>query len=85
MNTPDKVFVAAGVSAAQEEELLNRITRKPGVCGGRPIIRGMRFAAKHALNKMAGGWSVRGLLEQCDSLEPEDIQACLLYAERCIR
>lgn len=84
MNTPDRGAMAVEITAAQEEELLKRITRKPGVCGGRPIIRGMRFAVEHVLNKMAGGWSVRSLLEQYDSLELEDIQACLLYAERVI-
>ncbi len=84
MTTLASDTAAAEATASHEEELLRRIKRKPGVCGGRPTIRGMRFAVEHVLNKMAGGWSVRTLLEQYDSLEPEDIQACLLYAERVI-
>lgn len=39
----------------KKKELLKRITRKPGICGGRPVILGMRFAAEHVLNMMSGG------------------------------
>ena len=37
----------------QEAELLERITVRPEVFGGKPIIRGMRFAVEHVLAKLA--------------------------------
>lgn len=84
MTTLTSDAAAAEATASQEEELLRRIKRKPGVCGGRPIIRDMRFAVEHVLGMMAGGCSVNTLLEEYDILELEDIQACLLFAERVI-
>jgi len=34
---------------------LNRITINPGVCGGRPCIRGLRIRVKDILDMLAGG------------------------------
>ena len=68
----------------QEAELLGRITVRPEVFGGKPIIRGMRFAVEHVLAKLAAGDTVETLLDQYPILEPDDIQACLLYAYRSV-
>ena len=68
----------------QETELLERITVRPEVFGGKPIIRGMRFAVEHVLAKLAAGDTVETLLDQYPILEPDDIQACLLYAYRSV-
>ena len=68
----------------QEAELLERITVRPEVLGGKPIIRGMRFAVEHVLAKLAAGDTVETLLDQYPILEPDDIQACLLYAYRSV-
>ena len=65
-------------------ELLKRITVRSDVFGGKPIIRDMRFAVEHVLGKLAAGDSVETILEQYELLEPEDIQACLVYAYRSI-
>ena len=68
-----------------EEELLARITFNPGIFGGKPIIRGMRFAVEHVLGMLAAGDTVENILKEFpDILEPEDIQACLLYAHRMV-
>ena len=61
-------------------ELLKRITVRPGVLGGKPIIRDMRMAVEHILGMMAAGETPQTILEQYDFLEPEDIQACMLFA-----
>ena len=67
-----------------EAELLERITVRPDVFGGKPIIRDMRMAVEHILGKMAAGDTAETLLEQFPFLEPEDIQACLVFAHRSI-
>ena len=68
----------------QDDELLERITVRPDIFGGKPIIRGMRFAVEHVLAKLAAGDTVDTLLSEFPILEPEDVQACLLYAYRSI-
>ena len=65
-------------------ELLERITVRADVFGGKPIIRDMRIAVEHVLGLMAAGESVETLLYEYPELEPEDIQACLLFAHRLI-
>lgn len=68
----------------QEVNLLDRITFRADIFGGKPIIRGMRFAVEHVLEMLATGDSVETILSEYPILEPEDIQACLLYAHRSL-
>ncbi len=65
-------------------ELLKRITVRSDVFGGKPMIRDMRFAVEHVLGMLAAGDSVETILDEYEILEPEDIQACLVYAYRSI-
>ena len=65
-----------------EAELLARITVRPEVFGGKPIVRDMRIAVEHILGMLAAGDTVDVLLEEYPFLEREDIQACLLFAHR---
>lgn len=67
-----------------DDQLLRRITVRPEVFGGKPIIRDMRFAVEHVLGMLAAGDSVETILDEYEILEPEDIQACLVYAYRSI-
>lgn len=67
-----------------EAELLERITVRPDVFGGKPIIRDMRMAVEHIIGKLAAGDTADTLLQQFPFLEPEDIQACLVFAHRSI-
>lgn len=60
--------------------LLDRITINPDQCGGRPCIRGMRIRVTDVLDLYAAGLSVAQILEELPDLEPEDLQAALLYA-----
>lgn len=69
---------------AQENELLERITMRPDVFGGKPIIRDMRIAVEHVLANLAAGETVEDLLKDYPLLELEDIQACLLFAHRSL-
>jgi uncharacterized protein (DUF433 family) len=67
-----------------ETELLKRITINPKVFGGKPIIRGRRLAVEHVLGMLVAGDTPQTLLAAYPWLEPEDIQACLLYARRLV-
>ncbi|HKI20142.1 MAG TPA: DUF433 domain-containing protein [Isosphaeraceae bacterium] len=65
-----------------ENELLDRITVNSKIFGGKPIIRGRRLAVEHVLSMLAGGDTAETILEGYPWLEPQDIQACLVYARR---
>jgi uncharacterized protein (DUF433 family) len=62
------------------ENLLERITLNPAICGGRPTIRNMRFTVAQLLQLLAANMTETEILADYDYLEPEDIKACLLYA-----
>ena len=49
---------------------------------GRPCIRGMRIRVSDILEMLAENVSVSEILEDFPDLEPEDIQACLVFAAR---
>jgi len=68
----------------KDAELMERITVRDDVLGGKPIIRDMRIAVEHVLGMLAAGDSAETILAEYGVLEPEDIQACLLYAHRSI-
>lgn len=68
----------------EENLLLERITFNPAIFGGKPIVRGRRLAVEHVLGMLAAGDTSETILEGYSWLEPEDIQACLLYARRLV-
>ena len=63
-----------------EQELLKRITVIPGLMGGKPTIRGMRFPVKDILELLSSGMNNAKILEEHPALEEYDIKAALLYA-----
>ena len=67
-----------------EKELLSRIQSNPTIFGGKPIIRGLRIAVEHILGMLAAGDTLETILQEYPFLEPEDIQACLLFARRSL-
>jgi len=67
-----------------ETKLLERIQVNPRIFGGKPIIRGRRLAVEHVLGMLAAGDTPEILLQGYPWLEPEDIQACLVYARRLV-
>ena len=68
----------------EEKKLLERITIDPKIFGGKPIIRGRRLAVEHILGMLAAGDSSETILEGYSWLEPEDVQACLVYAHKVV-
>jgi len=67
------------------DELLKRITYNPDILGGKPTIRGRRYAVEHVLMQLALGDTPEALLEGHDWLAREDILACLAYAFSVVR
>ncbi len=67
-----------------EDRILERITVNPKIFGGKPIIRGRRLAVEHVLGMLAAGDTPQIILEGFPWLEPEDIQACLVYARSLV-
>ena len=53
-----------------DTELLERITVRPDVFGGKPIIRDMRIAVEHVLGMLAAGDSAETILQEYPILEP---------------
>ena len=68
----------------EEKKLLERIVINPKIFGGKPIIRGRRLAVEHILGMLAAGDSRETILEGYPWLEPEDVQACLVYAHKVV-
>ncbi len=61
-----------------------RITHDPDQCGGRACIRGMRIRVCDILDLYAAGQSSADILTEFPDLEPEDLQAALVYAARAV-
>ena len=65
-------------------ELLERVTARPDVFGGKPIVRDMRISVEFVLSLLSQGATHREVLDDYPELEPEDIRACIAYAHMVI-
>ena len=66
-----------------KENLIQRITVNPLICGGCPCVRGMRIRLSDVLDLLANGLSPQQIVEEeLPDLTLEDIQACLVYVAR---
>ena len=65
-------------------ELLKRITARPDIFGGKPIIRDMRISVELILSLLSQGEAVESILDDYPGLEPDDIRACTAYARAVI-
>ena len=66
------------------QELLNRITSRPDVFGGKPIIRDMRVSVELILSLLTQGVTPDAILDDYPDLELDDIRACTAYAHAVI-
>lgn len=64
------------------EKPTGRITVDPGVCHGKPCIRGMRYPVENILEWLGSGMSFEDILADYEDLEREDIVAVLEFAAR---
>lgn len=65
---------------AKQHALLNRITIKLGLMGGRPTVRSLRFRVSDILELLASGLKEAEILGQHPVLEQPDFRATPLYA-----
>ncbi|MCY4449404.1 MAG: DUF433 domain-containing protein [Chloroflexi bacterium] len=67
-----------------DAKLLERVTARPDVFGGKPIVRDMRISVEFILSLLSQGTTQEELLDDYPELEPEDIRACIAYAHTVI-
>ena len=67
-----------------DEQLLQRITSRPDVFNGKPIIRDMRISVELLLSLLAQGVTETEILSDYPELNARDIRACLAYAHAVI-
>ena len=65
-------------------KLLERVTARPDVFGGKPIIRDMRISVELVLSLLSQGSTQDEVLDDYPELEPDDIRACIAYAHTVI-
>ena len=58
-----------------------RIVIDPNILVGKPVIKGTRLAVEFVLGLMADEWSEVDILKNYPGLLPDDIRACLYYAQ----
>lgn len=65
--------------------IAERITIDPGICHGKPTIRGLRYPVETILELLSSGMTHDEILDDYPDLEREDILAVLDYAARVLR
>lgn len=63
-------------------DLLDRITIDPGICHGKPCIRGLRYPVEMILELLSAGATTDDILRDYEDLEREDVLAALAFAAR---
>lgn len=59
---------------------MERIAINPGVCHGKPCIKGTRIMVSIILDYLKAGETDEAILKQYPTLKAEDIRAALAYA-----
>ena len=67
------------------KDLKMRVVIKPGVLGGKPVIRGTRISVEFILGLLSSGMSVEDVLIEYRHLTRGDILAALHYAENLVK
>lgn len=67
-----------------DQQLLERIILDPGIMVGKPVIKGTRLTVEFILGLLAHGATEADILEEYHTLTHEDIQACLLFAQKAL-
>jgi uncharacterized protein (DUF433 family) len=65
--------------------LLDRISVDPNVCFGKPCIRGTRIWVSLILDFLAGGMTMKEIVEEYTQLTEEDIRAAIAYGAEMSR
>lgn len=62
----------------------DRIMVDPEILGGKPVVKGTRIPVELVLKRLAQDLNLTTLLEAYPRLTPEDVKACLAYAEALV-
>jgi|UPI00036C0AF5 uncharacterized protein (DUF433 family) len=73
------------LTTMKQDDLLQRITSRPDVFGGKPIVRDLRISVELVLSLLAQGESSAAILEDYPDLDQADINACLAVGTERIR
>jgi uncharacterized protein (DUF433 family) len=63
----------------------DRITADPKILVGKPIVRGTRLSVEFIIDLLASRWTEQQILDNYPILVPEDIEACLHYANELVK
>ena len=63
------------------EAPLSRITMNPGICHGKPCIRGLRYPVEMLLDLLSAGMTIDEILADYEDLEREDLLAAIAFRE----
>lgn len=61
-----------------------RIEINPGVCSGKPVIRGTRILVTSILSQLSAGESSQAIRQGYPELTDEDIRAALEFAKESV-
>jgi uncharacterized protein (DUF433 family) len=64
-----------------KSEIATRITRNPGIYGGKPIIRGTRMPVDLIVDFLSNGDTAEEILDNYPDLTIEDIEAAVAFSE----
>jgi uncharacterized protein (DUF433 family) len=67
------------------DALMSRITVDPGICHGKPCVRGLRYPVEVLLDLLSSGMSFDDVLADYEDLERDDLLAVLAYAAQLAR
>jgi len=73
------------MTSMTREELLQRISIDPGICFGKPCIRGHRICVSLILDLLAAGTTVDEILHDYPQLVRDDVLACIAYGSEMSR
>jgi len=62
----------------------NHIETDPGICGGRPRIKGTRLTVEFLLGLKAAGWSEARILENYPHITDESLRAVFAFVQALI-
>lgn len=66
------------------EKSMDRIEVNPGICSGKPVIRGTRIMVRNILGMIAGGYTLDRVLTSYPELGCEDVVAAVEYAANVV-
>jgi uncharacterized protein (DUF433 family) len=75
---------ATRLRSHQTEDILDRISADPRICGGRPCIKGTRMRVSDIIDLLTHGASREEILQDFPYLVEKDITAALHYASQAV-